>query len=265
MFYAGVYNVITMLIEIISASLVGSVFALIGGVILLWRESFAKRISLLLVSFAIGSLTAAAFLELIPEAIAEAPYAAVAPWVVIGIFAIFLFEKVLHWYHVHEDSFDHPHDERQHNIRAVTATVLVGDGIHNFIDGLAIAVAWSVDTATGLATTMAVFLHEVPQEISDFGILVHLGYTRIKVFMYNFVTALTTPVGAVVGYLLLPVIQGVTPQLLGFAAGSFLYIAVSDLLPELHHHMRRRNDFLHLIAIALGVLSVWGLGILLPE
>ena len=250
--------------QILIASFIGSVCALLGGVLLLWREQFARRVSLLLVSFAIGSLTGAAFLELIPEALHEGglPYTAIAPWILVGIFAIFLFEKAVHWYHVHEeaDGDAHEHDERQHNHRSVTAAVLFGDSLHNFIDGIAIALAWSVDAATGITTTIAVFFHEVPQEIGDFGILLHLGYSRAKVWWYNFWTALTTPIGATVGYLLLPFIEGWTPYFLAFAAGSFIYIAVSDLLPELHHHKARRNDVFHLAAIALGVLSIYFVG-----
>src|SRR3990167_6374852 len=123
-----------MFLQILLASLFGSVCALAGGALLLWREQFARKISLVLVSFAIGSLTGAAFLELIPEALSGASYATVAPWIVIGV--------------------------------------------------LAIALAWGAGTETGIATTLAVFFHEVPQEIGDFGILIHLGYTRAKVFFY---------------------------------------------------------------------------------
>ncbi len=245
-----------MFSQIVLASLLGSVCALVGGALLLWRERFARRISLILVSFAIGSLTGAAFLELIPEAIEAADYGVIAPWVVAGIFTIFLFEKALHWYHLHEDTEDHAHDERQHAHRVMTASILVGDSIHNFIDGIAIALAWSAGTEIGVATTVAVFFHEVPQEIGDFGVLLHLGYSRAKVWWYNFWTALMTPFGAVAGYLALPFIGGYTPFVLAFAAGSFLYIAISDLLPELHRHRVQRNTVYHLAAIALGVYSI---------
>ena len=256
-----------MFLQILLASLFGSVCALAGGALLLWREQFARKISLVLVSFAIGSLTGAAFLELIPEALSGASYATVAPWIVIGVFAIFLFEKALHWYHVHEGGDDHAHiqDEHLRSHAVVSAAVIFGDSIHNFIDGLAIALAWGAGTETGIATTLAVFFHEVPQEIGDFGILIHLGYTRAKVFFYNLFSALATPVGATIGYFLLPSIEQYSPYFLAFAAGSFLYIAISDLLPELHHHASRRNDTVHLFAIALGVLSIVAVGMWLPE
>ncbi len=256
-----------MFAQIFLASLFGSVCALVGGTLLLWREQFARRISLVLVSFAIGSLTGAAFLELIPEALDGAPYAVVAPWVVVGIFAIFLFEKAVHWYHVHEGGEDHAHAKNEHprSREVVSAAVIFGDSIHNFIDGLAIALAWAAGTEAGIATTLAVFFHEVPQEIGDFGILVHLGYSRAKVFFYNMFSALATPVGATIGYFLLPSIEQYSPYFLAFAAGSFLYIAISDLLPELHHHASRRNDAVHLFAIVLGVLSVAAVGVWFHE
>lgn len=254
-----------MLSQIIVASFVGSVFALAGGILLLWREQFARRISLVLVSFAIGSLTGAAFFELIPEALHDAEYGAVAPWIIVGIFAIFLFEKIVHWSHFHEGDEEHVHDEREHNVRSVTAAVLLGDSIHNFIDGIVIALAWNAGAEIGIATTIAVFFHEVPQEIGDFGILLHLGYSRAKVLWYNVVSALMTPVGAVAGYMLLPSIEPHTSRLLAFAAGSFIYIAVSDLLPELHRHQVRRNDLIHLAAIVLGVFSIVLVGTWLPE
>lgn len=245
-----------MFLQIIGASLIGSVFALAGGLILLWREELARRLSLALVSFAIGSLTGAAFLELIPEALHGSSYEAVAPWVLAGIFGIFLFEKLLHAYHYHGVDDGEPLAEHYRTKHAKAGTIVFGDALHNFIDGVAIALSFAAGTNVGIATTLAVFFHEVPQEIGDFGVLLHLGYEKRKVFLYNFAGALATPVGAIVGYLLLSSIEAYTPLLLAFAAGSFIYIAVSDLLPELHHHKARWNDLVHLAAIAAGVFAI---------
>jgi len=244
-----------MFLEILGASLVGSVFALVGGVLLLWKEQLARRFSLTLVSFAAGSLIAAAFLELIPESINEAGYAAAAPFLMVGIFAVFIFEKFLNWYHCH--------DQGKCDYHSFSGAVLFGDSIHNFIDGIAIALSFTVSVPAGIATTVAVFFHEVPQEIGDFGVLLHAGYTRSRVLLLNFLTALTTPLGAIIGFLLLPWIAPVTGLLLAFAAGSFLYIAISDLLPELRH--KPGADLGHMFALFLGIAAIVAVGLLFPE
>lgn len=245
-----------MLGIILLASIIGSVCALVGGVLLLWRENFARRISLTLLSFATGSLIGAAFLELLPEAIHEASYESVAPFVIGGILLFFLFEKLLKWYHCH--------DNETCDYHAFSSTVIFGDAFHNLLDGIVIALSFSVSIELGIATTVAIFFHEVPQEIGDFGVLLHAGYSRRKVFTYNFLAALATPLGALIGYLLLPTISPFIPFLLAFTAGTFIYIAVSDLLPELRHQAKG-GDWGHLLALVLGILVVAAVGILFHE
>lgn len=245
-----------MFFQVVIASLVGSIFALIGGVILLWQENFARKISLTLVSFAAGSLIGAAFLELIPEAAEKTEIGLLGPLIIGGIFLIFIFEKLLHWYHCH--------DRETCDVHFFSSSVIFGDAIHNFIDGIAIALSFSVSTKLGIATTVAVFFHEVPQEIGDFGVLLHAGYTKTKVLLVNVVTALTTVVGAILGYLLSSRIETYIPQFLAFAAGSFIYIAVSDLLPEIRHRSKG-GDWRHFLTILGGILIIWLVGILVPE
>lgn len=238
---------------IILASFVGSVFALIGGVFLLLNEKKAKKWSLTLVSFAVGSLLGAAFLELLPEAMEHDGAGNIFIPVIAGILLLFIFEKTLKWYHCH--------DRETCDIHTFSSAVLAGDAVHNFIDGIIIALAFSVNTAAGVAATIAIFFHEVPQEIADFGVLLHAGYTRRKVFFYNLATALTTPLGAIVGYLLLPTLTPALPYLLAFAGGMFIYIAISDLMPELRHK-GHGIDFPHILAILLGLTTVWAVTIL---
>ncbi len=245
-----------MFIQIIIASLIGSVFALIGGVLLLIKEDFARKFSLTLVSFAVGSLLGAAFFGLLPEALESAESGLVFPFVVLGIFAFFLFEKLLKWYHCH--------DQEVCEVHTFSSSVLLGDAIHNFIDGIVIALSFSLGTHVGIATTIAVFFHEVPQEIGDFGILLHAGYAKKKILLYNFFTAITTPIGAIIGYFALPFISGFLPYLIAFAAGSFIYIAISDLMPELRHKTKG-PDIAHLLAMVIGIMLVWSIGILIPE
>lgn len=246
-----------MFVQILIASLIGSVFALIGGVLLLTKEQLARKVSLLLVSFAVGTLLGAAFFDLIPEAVAESGGEGnILFFVVLGILVLFTFEKFLRWYHCH--------DRETCDLHTFSGAVLFGDAVHNFIDGIIIALSFSLGVPVGIAATIAVFFHEVPQEIGDFGVLLHAGYSKAKVLLYNILTALTTPIGAIAGYLALPFITNVIPPLTAFAGGLFIYIAVSDLMPELHHKAKP-TEFAHLFLIILGLAVLWFIGTVVPE
>lgn len=245
-----------MLIQIIIASSIGSIFALIGGIVLLWKEEWMKRISLSLVSFAAGTLLGVAFLDLLPEALEEAgEKKGVFIAIVVGILTLFALEKIIHWHHCHDEKCEE---------KIISSSVLFGDAIHNFLDGIAIAAAFLLSTPTGVATTIAVFFHEVPQEIGDFGILLHAGYSRAKVLVLNICTALTTFVGAVGGYFFLAYIENITGYILAFASGVFIYIAASDLIPEVRKKEASRK-LRHTITVIVGVAVIFVIGTLLPE
>jgi zinc and cadmium transporter len=245
-----------MFYQILIASLIGSVAAMAGGFFLLYREAWAKKVSLLLVSFAAGTLLGAAFFELIPEVMESPAGESVLLWVVAGIMIIFIFEKFLKWYHCHNREVCDYH--------TFSGTVLFGDAAHNFIDGIAIALSFSVSVELGIATTMAVFFHEVPQEIGDFGVLLHAGYSKAKVFFYNLLTAAATPVGAIIAYFLTPTVSDLIWYFLAFAAGTFIYISASDLMPEVRHKARAK-EFIHIFLVLVGIAVIWGLGLLIPE
>ena len=247
-----------MFYQIILASLLGGVLSLIGGVILLWREDFAKKISFYLVSFAAGALLGAAFFDLIPEALSGAGEKALVS-VLVGIFVIFFFERFLGWYHYHNGA---PHEHHSFTVQSV----LLGDTLHNFIDGVAIALAFAVSTEVGIATTFAVFVHEIPQEMGDFGIFIKKGYKRIKILFFNLMTALATLVGAVVTYLFLPWIsETVISYGLAITAGTFIYISTADLIPELREHTEGGFGMGHTLAILLGVITVFLLSGIIHE
>lgn len=244
-----------MFLEILIASIVGSVIALIGGLLLLWKENFAKKISLFFVSFAAGSLLGAAFFDLLPEALeATDDIRPALSWLVGGILFLFLFEKLLKWHHCH--------NHETYESRTFSSTVLFGDTVHNFIDGVVIALSFSLGTEIGIAATGAVFLHEIPQEIGDFGVLLHAGWEKKKIILVNLGTAVATIVGAVIGYFALPYVSSILPLLIGFSAGTFIYIAVSDLMPEVQHKSRP-GEFFHFLTILLGVLVIAGFNSLL--
>jgi len=250
-------NMDLLFLWIIIASLVGSIFAMCGGVLLLINERIAKKLSLHLLSFAAGSLLGAALFELIPESLEisannELVFASVA----FGVMLFFVLEKILNFYHCHDKELCDIHD--------FSITVIIGDAFHNFLDGIAIAISFLISIPTGIATTAAVFFHEVPQEISDFGILLHNGYSRWKTFKYNFLAALGTPIGAILGYMLKDSIEPYIPILLGAAAGSFIYISISDLIPELRHKAGVK-EFSHILIMIAGLVVIWTIGNLIPE
>lgn len=250
-----------LFIWIISASLIGGVISLIGGFLLLFREQLARQLSLYLVSFASGALLGAAFFDLLPESLELIEEKSFEPNLVLGaavagIILLFVFEKFLKWYHCHE--------EEKCDVHTWSSTVILGDAIHNFIDGIVISISFLVSIPLGITATIAVFLHEIPQEIGDFGVLLHAGYDRSKIIFLNVLTALTTPLGALVAFWAAPLFIKILPYFLTFAAGGFIYIAVADLLPQIQSRSRG-SDFSHLVVIILGVLLILLTGAVVSE
>lgn len=245
---------------ILGASVFGGIFSLTGGFVLLYKENLARRLSLYLVSFAIGALLGAAFFDLIPEALelgqSMASQNLILGAALLGFLLLFIFEKFLKWHHCH--------DEEKCEIHTFTSTVIFGDAVHNFIDGIIIVLSFLVSVPVGIATSLAVFFHEIPQEIGDFGVLLHAGYSRGKIILINFLSSLATPLGAIISFLAAPLFLNGLPYLLSFAAGSFIYVAATDLLPHVHRQTKG-SDFSHLLIIILGILAIFSIGVLLPE
>jgi zinc and cadmium transporter len=206
------------------------------------REHWLRKTLLLLVSFAAGGLIGDAFIHLIPEAAEKG--ALVLP-VLLGIVAAFVIEKFIHWHHCH-------HHEQHEKTKPAAYLNIFGDVIHNFVDGLVIAASYSVSVEVGIATTIAVILHEIPQEIGDFAILIHAGFSKAKALWYNFLTALSAIAGALVT-LLIASTDGFEINLVGFAAGSFIYISLGDLVPELHKDTKLSASILQLVCFLAGI------------
>lgn len=199
-----------------------------------------------LISFAAGALFGDAFLHLLPEASEQGFSLGVASSVLAGIVVFFVLEKVIHWRHCHvPPSKEHVHPFAYMN--------LAGDAVHNFIDGMIIAASYVVSVPAGIATTLAVALHEIPQEIGDFGILVHGGFSRRKALLLNFTSALTAVLGAAIALLADRFVEGLTTFLIPLAVGGFIYIAGSDLIPELHREQRLAQSVLQIIAFIVGI------------
>ena len=234
----------------IIATLIVSLIALLGIVFLALKEKLLNKILLSLVGFSAGALIGGAFLHLIPEAAEQGEWHDIGVPIIIGFGLFFLIERVLHWHHCHDQ-------KGECDVHTFAYTNLIGDGVHNFIDGLLIAASFSVDFNLGIATTIAVILHELPQEISDFGVLIYAGFSKAKALAFNFLSALLAVLGAVIGILLANSAESFASWLLPFAAGGFIYIAASDLIPELHKERNLKKSLLSFLLFVCGVLFMW--------
>lgn len=231
-----------------------SAISLIGIFTLSLKDSFIKGITFILVGVATGALLGDAFIHLIPEAFEETANPLFLSLALVGgILIFFVLEKFLHWHHHQGLEGSEP------EIHPVGKMILVSDGVHNFVDGLIITASYLVSIEVGIATTMAVILHEIPQEIGDFGVLLHSGYSKMKALFYNFLSALFAVLGAAVALLLGGATETFTAWLIPLAAGGFIYIALTDLIPELHKTTSVRHSFIQLIAVVVGVLAMVGL------
>lgn len=229
-------------------SLIGGVVSLIGGILLLSRRKWAEGLAAYATPFAAGALLAAVFLDLLKDGVEEANPTTVLISALVGIVIFFFAERFLHWFHHH-----HQHGGSDPTV----SLIVVGDTLHNALDGVAIAAAFLVSIPTGIVTTLAVAAHEIPQEIGDFGLLLSKGMRRKKVLLVNIISALATTVVAMSVYALglnnkLPI--GV---LLGLSAGFLLYIAMSDVIPTIHEKTQKKKLFdLQPFLLLLGVVVV---------
>jgi len=238
---------------IILASVVTSLISLIGIFTLSLKDKFLEKILLILVGLSAGALLGGAFLHLIPEAVGSISIELVSIWVIVGFGLFFLVERFLHWHHCHKGKCE---EHRLHKMN------LIGDSVHNLIDGAVIAISFLVNVPFGIITTLAIIAHEVPQEISDFGVLIYGGFSKAKALFFNFVTASLAIVGALFGYFLSSTIEGLIPYILSFAAGGFIYIAATDLVPEIHKESDSRKSLWSFILFIVGILLMVGIKVL---
>lgn len=232
-------------------SFLGSIASLAGGFLLLAKKDVAKNLSHLLSSFAAGALLGAAFFDLLPEALEESD-PSILTWVVIGFMFFFLTERFLHWFHHH-----HEHKKGEAS-KPVVPLIVLGDTLHNLIDGLIIGGAFLVDVRVGIVTALATAAHEIPQEIGDFGVLLAQGVSKKRVILLNLASALITVVAAAVAFLAGAEFgHGLLPYFLATTAGFFIYIAASDLIPEIHQRDKRSFAVMETLLLILGADVVW--------
>ena len=244
--------IINYVYAFVSVFIVSSV-SLIGVAILSLKEAFLKKYIFIFISLAIGSLLGDAFIHIIPEALENIANPALAGLLVIaGILFFFMLENYLHWHH-------HGEDEREHHIHPVGKLVLFSDGVHNFIDGIIIGVSFIASIPLGIATTLAVILHEIPQELGDFTVLLHSGYSRKRALWLNFISALTAVAGVMVAFMLRGAGEFFVAVILPIAAGGFIYIALADLIPELHKSKQAAHAIFQIFGVVAGVLLMFAL------
>jgi zinc and cadmium transporter len=216
----------------------------------------------MLVSFAIGALLGAAFLEIIPHAFEEGEAHQVAFSILGGIFGFFVLEKLLLYRHCHTEHCE-VHDAHDHG-RSGTL-IVVGDTVHNFVDGVLIAAAFLQSTELGVVAAVAIIAHEIPQEVGDFLILLHSGYSRARALAMNLLSSAATVIGGVIGYFGLQLVDGLEPILLGVVAASMIYVAVADLIPGLHRRPELRDTAFQALLIALGIGTIAAVGAVVPH
>ncbi len=230
-------------------SLLGGVISLAGGFFLLANEKRAYTLLKYVTPFAAGALLAAAFIDLLPEATHQGDAETALRWTLGGIVAFFLLERFVRWFHR-----SHAHDGDDTD--ATAPLIIIGDTVHNFIDGIAIAAAFLIDIPTGIITTIAVAAHEIPQEVGDFGLLLQKGLKRRSVIMFNILSALATALAAVGFFLVGQNVNVPLDMALGLVAGFFIYIAVSDIIPSIHKTQQQRLAGYQTAMLIIGIIVV---------
>lgn len=234
-------------VNVLLATTAVSLMSLIGACFLSVREATLQHASAWFVAFASGALIGGVFFHLLPEALVLASEQAFA-LVTLGILLFFALEKFLAWRHCHT---------RQCDVHTFTYLNLVGDGLHNFLDGMLIAGSFLVSVELGVITTMVVIFHELPQELGDFGVLIYGGFSRTQALLFNLLSALTAIAGGMIAYAFSLYVSNLQAPLLALAAGGFLYIALADLLPELHKQRKPAESLTQFALLLVGLGVLW--------
>lgn len=230
-----------------------SVVAILAIIPFLFKKKIPSSHLLALLSLSVGTLLGGVFIHFLPE-IAEEGYTLNSALIILSGFLIFfILERFIHWHHRHKE-IDGCEENVHGHAYHLAPLNLLGDGMHNFLDGLVIAGSYVVSIPLGIAATISIICHEIPQEVADFGVLLYSGWSKTKAVLFNFLSAAAAILGVIVGLVLAGRTANFTHFIIPFAAGTFIYIAGSSLVPELHHHCRMKDTILHLLAIAVGVL-----------
>lgn len=230
---------------VIASTFLVSLISLVGVCTLAIKGNLLNKVLFTLIGFSAGALIGGAFLHILPESLERMGNYPVFNCTIMGFVLFFLMERYFYWRHCHEADC---------HVHAFTYMNLIGEGMHNFMDGMAIAVSFVVSIKIGVVTTVAIILHEIPKELGNFGVLIYGGFTRKKALLYNFMCGLMAMVGAVTGYLISEIAQGFVGFIMPLTAGGFIYIAASDLVPEIHKEKDNKRATLALLAFLLGIV-----------
>jgi len=236
------------LISIILSTFLITLCVWVAVLFIFFKKELINRITVFLVSLSAGALMGGAFLHLLPEATEKIEINLLFGIFLFSFVCFFLIEKLLHWRHCHKEDC---------SIHTFGYMNLFGDSIHNFIDGLIIASTFIINPSLGIATTLAIAMHEIPQEIGDYGVLIHAGFNNKKALLINYAVALTVVIGGVVGYLSFSHLENIIPYLLPFAAGGFVYIASSDLIPEIRKESNIKKSMISLLVFIVGIIFMY--------
>ncbi|MFH1785914.1 MAG: ZIP family metal transporter [Candidatus Micrarchaeota archaeon] len=237
-----------MLFEILISTILISLISLVGVFLVLLNKKTVDKVIYVIISLAAGALLATVFYELLPEAIENLNLHEVFPFTLLGLVFFFILEKFVHWHHGHSH-----HPEKK---KPIAYLILAGDGIHNFFDGIAIAASYLVSFELGVTTTIAVAMHEIPHEISDFAMLLHGGFSRKMALFWNLLSALTAVVGGLIFFYLSGIIENISYYGLAFTAGTFIYISCAALLPELHEEKDVKKSIIQVMGIVVGAIII---------
>jgi zinc and cadmium transporter len=237
-----------ILLWITGATLLVSLFSFTGIMTFFIKGKLFDKILFLLIGFSAGALIGSAFLHLLPEALEGLSAEKTFIYFILGFVVFLVLERFFHWRHCHNGICD---------IHAFTYLNLIGDGVHNFIDGIVIAISFLTSIHLGIVATLAVIFHEIPQELGDFGVLVYGGFSRAKALFYNFLSAVSAIAGAILTYLLADRIESISFGLLALSAGGFSYISSSDLIPEIHRQRDTKKANLALLLFLAGLIFMW--------
>jgi zinc and cadmium transporter len=233
------------IINILVATSIISLIAFVGIFTFILKKELLNKLLMVLVALSTGALLGGAFLHLLPEAIAEKnAELPIFLYLLLGFSIFFILEQFLHWRHQHTAA---------PKVQPFSYLILVSDAVHNFIDGLVIAASFVTSVHLGVVTTLAVALHEIPQELGDFAVLVYGGFRAKQALLFNFFSALTALIGGVIGYLASSIMESSIIYLLPFAAGNFIYIAAADLIPEIKHQVSLRRAAVHFVVFLIGI------------
>ncbi|MFA6357807.1 MAG: ZIP family metal transporter [Candidatus Omnitrophota bacterium] len=245
-----------VLFWIIASTFLVSLISLVGIFTLAIKDNLLHKIIFCLIGFSAGALIGSAFLCILPEALQKTSSTIVFYYLILGIVLFFLMERYLHWRHCHD---------KDCHIHAFTYLNLFGEAFHNFIDGIAIAASFTISIKLGIATTLAIILHEIPKELGNFGVLIYGGFSRKRALFYNFICGSTAMIGAIAGYFISDFASGFSSFIMPLTAGGFIYIAMSDLIPEVHKESNQNRATLAFIAFLFGILFIAFAKVFLPE